>query len=106
MRVLVLHVMRYDMSEQNGPKGCKLDILQVEEASKSDNSFGVKPTTMDAEPEVFDQIKPGQVPGYFDLGFRFKTATSKAAKTLMVPVATTALFAAPVVLAPREAAKA
>lgn len=57
--------------------------------------MGPESIVMDADLGVFAQIKPDQVPGYFDLSVRFKSKQDKRAKTMLTPHCTAVLYIGP-----------
>lgn len=93
MRVLITHVSRYRFQDEAKKEleGGKLSFLDPEMADRSEDRVGLDPMTMSADYEVFAQIKPEQVPGWYDLSVKYKNKKDKQNRTLLTPHATAAL---------------
>lgn len=97
VRVILFHVSRYDFKADDGKQlvGGKLQALELDGGpDDGTDAKGYRPITIDATPQVLDQIELKQLPGYFDLSVRFKRKAGKNGQ-MLTPEATAVLFVSP-----------
>jgi hypothetical protein len=99
LTLLILAVSRYDFTTKEGEslKAAKMECVDLDARQSSDNAIGFPAVTFDAPYEVFQSIKPEQLPGVFEVGFTVGRARNAAGKTIPTMRATVVKFLSPMI---------
>jgi hypothetical protein len=83
VQTLILGLSRYSMERPNQEnlKGAKLYTVTLSETN-TDRQKGARPVEMDAAYELFDQVDPKLVPGFFELDIEPIVKSGKDSKPI------------------------